>query len=88
LQHYGLKPDRNNQIKCPLHEDDKPSCRIYTRTNTFHCFGGNATGDQVEFIEKHVKCSNKEAILKAKQFSRNPSGDKNRKPKRKANSDK
>ncbi|NLI42036.1 MAG: toprim domain-containing protein [Caldisericales bacterium] len=68
LQNYNLKPDRNNQIKCPFHEDDKPSCRIYTETNTFHCFGCNATGDQVEFIEKHEKCSKHEAILKAKQL--------------------
>ena len=22
LQHYNLKPDRNNHIKCPFHEDD------------------------------------------------------------------
>jgi len=68
LQHYGIKPDRNNQIKCPFQEDDKPSCRIYPETNTFHCFGCNATGDQIEFIEKYEKCSKHEAILKAKQL--------------------
>jgi DNA primase len=44
LQHYNLKPDRNNQIKCPFHEDDKPSCKIYPDTNTFHCFGCGTTG--------------------------------------------
>lgn len=68
LVHYGLKPDRNNHIKCPFHEDDKPSCRIYPGTNTFHCFGCGATGDQIEFIEKYEKCSKHEAILKAKQL--------------------
>lgn len=52
----------------PLQEDDKPSCRIYPETNTFHCFGCNATGDQIEFIEKYEKCSKHEAILKAKQL--------------------
>ena len=62
LAYYNLKPDRNNQIKCPFHEDDKPSIRIYPGTNTFHCFGCNATGDQVEFVEKYEKCS-KPAIL-------------------------
>ncbi|MGQ1947257.1 CHC2 zinc finger domain-containing protein [Geofilum sp. OHC36d9] len=36
LQHYNLKSDRNHQIKCPFHEDDKPSFRIYADTNTFH----------------------------------------------------
>lgn len=53
LKHYSLKPDRKNQIKYPFHEDEKPSCRIYTDTNTFHCFGSNAIGDQIEFIEKY-----------------------------------
>jgi len=72
LNHYGLKPDRSNHIKCPFHEDDKPSCRIYPETNTFHCFGCNATGDQIEFIEKYEKCSKREAILKAKQLCRIP----------------
>jgi DNA primase catalytic core len=68
LQHYNLKPDRNNQIKCPFHKDDKPSCRIYADTNTFHCFGCNATGDQIEFIEKYEKCSKHNAIVKAKEL--------------------
>ena len=68
LAHYGIKPDRNNHIKCPFHEDDKPSCRIYADTNTFHCFGCGTAGDQVEFIEKYEKCSKHEAILKAKQL--------------------
>ena len=80
LQHYHLKPDRNNQIKCPFHEDDKPSCRIYADTNTFHCFGCNATGDQIEFIEKYEKCSNHDAILKAKQLCGNPEPVNNTKP--------
>lgn len=83
LQHYGLKPDRNNQIKCPFHEDDKPSCRIYADTNTFHCFGCNATGDQIEFIEKYEKCSKHEAILKAKQLCGIPEPIKAEKPKAK-----
>ena len=68
LNHYGLKPDRGSHIKCPFHEDDKPSCRIYPETNTFHCFGCGATGDGIEFIEKYDKCSKHEAILKAQDF--------------------
>jgi len=68
LQHYNIKPDRNNQIKCPFHEDDKPSCRIYADTNTFHCFGCGTTGDQIEFIKKYEKCTKHDAIMKAKQL--------------------
>lgn len=83
LQHYGIKPDRNNHIKCPFHEDDKPSCRIYADTNTFHCFGCGATGDQIEFIEKYEKCSKHEAIMKAKKLCGIPEPINNKKTKAK-----
>jgi len=83
LQHYNIKPDRNNQIKCPFHEDDKPSCRIYPDTNTFHCFGCEATGDQIEFIEKYEKSSKHESILKAKQLCGITEPINNKKPKAK-----
>ena len=65
LSHYGIKPDRTRHILCPFHEDTTPSCRIYPETNTFHCFGCGATGDQIEFIQRHDKCSKHEAIQKA-----------------------
>ena len=68
LAHYNIKPDKHNQIKCPFHSDDKPSCKIYPETNTFHCFGCSATGDQIEFIEKYEKCGKHEALLKAKEL--------------------
>src|SRR5690554_3678776 len=53
LSHYNIKIDKNHHIKCPFHQDDKPSCKIYPETGTFHCFGCGATGDQIEFIEKY-----------------------------------
>jgi hypothetical protein len=34
LQHYNLKPDRNNMLKCPFHADDTASMKIYPQTNT------------------------------------------------------
>ena len=68
----------------PLQEDDKPSCRIYPETNTFHCFGCNATGDQIEFIEKYEKCSKHEAILKAKSMI-DPAADIIQRPMKQAN---
>jgi DNA primase len=80
LAHYGLMPDRTNHIKCPFHEDDKPSCKIYPETNTFHCFGCGVTGDQIEFIGKHEKCSKHEAILKAKHLGGIPEPVNNIKP--------
>lgn len=69
LSHYNIIPDKNHHIKCPFHSDDKPSCKIYPETGTFHCFGCGATGDQIEFIEKHDKCSKYEALKKATELS-------------------
>lgn len=69
LAHYNIIPDKNNHIKCPFHSDDKPSCKIYPETGTFHCFGCGATGDQIEFIEKYEKSSKHAALKKATELS-------------------
>jgi hypothetical protein len=68
LHHYGLKPDKHDMLVCPFHEDKSPSLKIYTKTNTFHCFGCGTNGDAIQFIELHEKCSKHEAILKAQDF--------------------
>lgn len=65
LNHYHLTPDRHGFIKCPFHEDDKPSLKIYPQTNTFNCFGCGAAGDVIEFIERYEKKGKHEAILTA-----------------------
>jgi DNA primase catalytic core len=68
LNHYNLKPDRHNFLKCPFHQDEDPSLKIYPETNTFNCFGCGAAGDVIEFIERHEKKGKHEAILKAKSM--------------------
>ncbi|WP_321308605.1 CHC2 zinc finger domain-containing protein [Marinifilum fragile] len=52
-------------LKCPFHEDDNPSLKIYANTNTFNCFGCGANGDVIEFIQKKEQCSKHEALKKA-----------------------
>lgn len=68
LSHYGLKPDRNNMLQCPFHEDDKPSMKVYTQTNTFNCFGCNANGDVIEFIQLKEKNNKHQALKKASEL--------------------
>ena len=68
LNHYGLKADKNNMLRCPFHEDKTPSFQIYLKTNTFCCFSSNCkagTGDVIDFIGLKEKVSKHEAILKA-----------------------
>ncbi|ALO13927.1 DNA primase [Salinivirga cyanobacteriivorans] len=69
LAHYGIKPDKNDHIKCPFHKDDKPSCKIYTETNTYNCFGCGKTGDVIQFIQDKENCSKHEALKKAAELA-------------------
>jgi DNA primase/energy-coupling factor transporter ATP-binding protein EcfA2 len=72
LAHYNIKPDKHNQILCPFHPDDKPSCKIYPATNTYHCFACGKTGDVIQFIQDKKSCSKHEAIKKAESFINPP----------------
>lgn len=68
LQHYNLKPDKNDRLNCPFHNDKNPSLQIYPKTNTYCCFSSNCnagTGDQIQFIELKESCSKHDALLKA-----------------------
>jgi DNA primase len=72
LDHYGLKPDRNNRLHCPFHPDHTPSMQIYPQTNTFCCFSSNCTagtGDVIQFIELMEKCTRHEALMNATQLA-------------------
>ncbi len=69
LRHYHLNPNRNSMLLCPFHADKNPSLKIYTNTNTFHCFGCDKNGDAIEFIQLKEKCGKHEAIEKAKTLA-------------------
>ena len=79
LSHYNLTHDRNHHLKCPFHEDQDPSLKIYHSTNTFHCFGCGAAGDVIEFIERYENLTKHEAIVKAKTMI-DPTQEINNKP--------
>ena len=72
LAHYKIQVDKHHQILCPFHEDDKPSCKIYPETNTYHCFACGKTGDVIQFIQDKEGISKHEAILKAESFINPP----------------
>ena len=71
LNYYGLKPDKNNMLHCPFHNDKTPSMKIYPETNTWTCFSSNCeagTGDTIEMIQRKEKLNKHQAILKAKSL--------------------
>lgn len=67
LQHYNLQP-RNNMLKCPHHEDNKPSLQVNLEKNFYKCHSCGKTGDVIQFIEDYEKLSKHEAILKAQSL--------------------
>lgn len=69
LSHYNIKTDKHSQIKCPFHQDDKPSCKNYLDTNTYNCFGCGKTGDVIQFIQDYEKCSKHEALKIAAELA-------------------
>lgn len=68
VKHYNHPPNRNNLIKCPFHEDDKPSLQLYPKTNTWHCFGCNKGTDGIDFIKLKENFTMHQAINKAKEL--------------------
>ena len=68
LAHYSIKIDKNKHIKCPFHEDEKPSCKIYPETETYNCFGCGKTGDVIQFIQDKENCTKHEALKKASEL--------------------
>ena len=74
LSRYGHRPDRNNMLRCPFHDDKKASMKIYPGTNTAFCFAaGCKTGgksiDTIDYIMHMENISKHEAILKAKELA-------------------
>ena len=69
LNHYDLKPDKNNRLCCPFHEDKKPSMQVYPKTNTVFCFSSNCklhgkAIDSIDLIMHKENISKHEALKK------------------------
>lgn len=72
IEHYNLKPDKNDRLLCPWHNDTSPSLQIYQKTNSWTCFSSNCSagsGDVIDFIMKYENLSKYQAILKAKSLA-------------------
>ncbi len=68
LQHYQLTPDRNAMLKCPFHEDNTASLKVYEKTNSFNCFGCGKGGDVLKFIQYKENTTVAAALQKARSL--------------------
>jgi len=70
IDHYRLKPDKNQRLHCPWHDDKTPSLQLYPKTNSWTCFSSNCSagsGDAIEFCARMEKDKHK-GILVAKSL--------------------
>ncbi|MGD9160627.1 MAG: CHC2 zinc finger domain-containing protein [Desulfobacteraceae bacterium] len=58
---------------CPFHEDKTPSLSVNPDTNLWRCFGCDAGGDVISFIEYMDKVDFKEAVKQLSAISGQPS---------------
>ena len=48
-EHYGHKVNRNGMMRCPFHNDKRPSMKV---DQNFICFGCQEKGDVIDFAAK------------------------------------
>lgn len=61
-KYIKLSNNLNRNIKCPLHQDNTASFKIYEKTNSFYCFGCHKWWNAINFISYIENLSNKEAF--------------------------
>jgi hypothetical protein len=55
LSHYGLSPGGSGdqaKVRCPFHDDERPSCSVNLAKGLFHCFSCQASGNVLEFVHR------------------------------------
>ena len=67
-KHYGLEADHSGMARCPFHDDQHPSLKLYG--DHFYCFGCGASGSVIDLTAGLFGLSPYEAACKlAEDFS-------------------
>ncbi len=61
---YGFETDRCGNIRCPFHQDSKPSMHVYDGTRGWWCFVCNEGGDVIDFTRRYFNLSFRDACKK------------------------
>lgn len=61
LSAYGYKMKRGRMM-CPFHADRNASLQIYTRNNSWYCFGCKLGGSVIDFVMAQENCSFSTAV--------------------------
>src|SRR3954451_16868791 len=57
LAHYGLEllgQGEQAKVRCPFHDDERPSCSVNLERRIFHCHAGSCgvSGNVLEFVHR------------------------------------
>ena len=50
---YGYQVNRAGFMRCPFHNDNSPSLKVYDGSRGFNCFVCHTGGDIIEFVMRH-----------------------------------
>jgi len=65
IESYGIQLKKKGNAlmgKCPFHDDSTPSLSVSPEKGLWNCFGCNAGGDAITWVEKIEGCDRKTAI--------------------------
>lgn len=70
LDRCGLRLNRHNSMRCPLHREKTPSFKVYQNGSKFKCFGCGIGGDVITFVMRYYSLSYGQAIIRlASEFN-------------------
>ena len=64
FNHYGLKPNKNNMLNCPFHEDKIASLQVNLEKNFYKCHACGKKGDQIQWVQDFGNFTKHEALKK------------------------
>ncbi|MDP2161196.1 MAG: CHC2 zinc finger domain-containing protein [Flavobacterium sp.] len=64
LTNYNLKPNKNNMLRCPFHEDSTASLQVSFSQNKYKCHACDKKGDVIQFVQDYEKLTKHEALKK------------------------
>ena len=63
ITRYGIR-EQNGFVCCPVHDDNKPSCKIYPGSRGWYCFSCGTGGDVLDFAQNYFGLPKSDAVRK------------------------